>query len=75
MQNRVVCAGSDGVNKIYKYHIMIYGAAILIFCLFTSGCGSLKLHERKADEANPNDLGSVTELELRGPKGQLSHKF
>jgi len=47
----------------------------LIVCFLISGCGSLKLHERKADESNPADQGSVTELELKGPKAQLSHKF
>ena len=46
----------------------------LIFVLF-SGCGSLKLHERKKSESDPADSGSITELELRGPRAKVSHKF
>ena len=50
---------------------------IIVFLIFTlfSGCGSLKLHERKKIESSPTDSGSITELELRGPRAQVSHKF
>ena len=45
---------------------------LMIFCL--SGC-SFTLHERKKDEDNPSDLGSKTEIQLRGPKAKISHTF
>jgi uncharacterized protein YceK len=50
-------------------------SVFIIVCVLLSGCGSLKLHERKASESNPADHGSITEVELRGPKAQVSHKF
>ena len=75
MLNRAVYAGYVELKMTDRYHNIILMAVLFIFCFFANGCGSLKLHERKADEANPNDLGSVTELELKGPKAQLSHKF
>ena len=48
---------------------------LFIILLMISGCGSLRLHERKKDESNPNDQGSTTDIELRGPRAQVSHKF
>jgi len=45
---------------------------LMIFCFV--GC-SFTLHERKQDESNPSDLGSKTEIQLRGPKAKISHTF
>jgi uncharacterized protein YceK len=46
-----------------------------VLCVLISGCGSIKLHERKASHDNAADQGTITEIELKGPKAQVSHKF
>jgi uncharacterized protein YceK len=52
-----------------------YVLIFIVICIPLVGCGSLKLHERKAIDSNPADNGSITEVELKGPKAQISHKF
>jgi uncharacterized protein YceK len=48
---------------------------VFALCVLMSGCGSIKLHERKASHDNAADQGTITEIELKGPKAQVSHKF
>ena len=48
--------------------------ALLIISLCLTGC-SMTLHERKKDENNPKDEGAITQLQIRGPKAAVTHKF
>jgi uncharacterized protein YceK len=52
-----------------------YILLFFIICILLTGCGSVKLHERKASHDKAADQGTLTELELKGPKAQVSHKF
>jgi|GEM_PF-1071725 len=48
----------------------------LVFILVAvGGCASIRLHEQKKKSANPADLGTQTDLELKGPRAKVSHKF
>jgi uncharacterized protein YceK len=57
--------------KQYLFFIML----LIILCAVASGCGSIKLHERKVSHDKAADQGTITEIELKGPKAQVSHKF
>ena len=51
-------------------------AFLLVFILvLVSGCASIRLHEQKKSSSNPADLGTQTDLELKGPRAKVSHKF
>ena len=48
---------------------------LILMLIFVSGCASIGLHEQKKSASNPADLGIQTDLELRGPRAKVSHKF
>jgi hypothetical protein len=64
-------ARNDLVMKIHIYSII----HVFVFCVLIAGCTSVRLHEREPDPTRPDDQGNITELQLRGPKVQVSHKF
>lgn len=49
-------------------------SAILLLICFLSGC-SYVLFKREKDKTDPTDEGSVTKIQLKGPKAAIHHKF
>ena len=54
----------------------IFLRLIIGFCISVTllGC-SHTIHKRDPDEHNPQDSGSETQIQLRGPRAVLQHKF
>jgi hypothetical protein len=48
---------------------------IALLSLLFAGCASYTLQERDRDPAKPGDAGSKTELEIKGPKADITHSF
>jgi uncharacterized protein YceK len=53
--------------------------ALLLFmavlCFLSCGCYKVVLHEEKGTPGDPNNRGSATKLEMRGPRARIKHEF
>jgi hypothetical protein len=48
---------------------------IILLSFIFSGCASYTLQERDRDPSKLGDAGSKTELEIKGPKADITHSF
>jgi hypothetical protein len=48
---------------------------IALLSFLFSGCASYTLQERDRDPSKLGDAGSKTELEIKGPKADITHSF
>lgn len=46
-----------------------------LFGVLCGGCYKVVLHEDKGIPGDPNSRGSLTKLEMRGPRARIKHEF
>jgi len=44
-------------------------------CVLSGGCYKVVLREDKGSPGDPNNRGSLTKLEMRGPRARIKHEF